>query len=238
MEYNSLNSYNEDEDFNFWPSFADLMLSIVLILVLIMFTSIVYISQGKLNLSQVTKKQMEVIHDIAAVSGVDVQCKRQLGDEYNECVIEEQGIAVKNELTLQRFTFSDNILFYSDSYEINEKGKLVLSKVGNEFKKRIKYIGEIQIQGHADTDNTTIHGTNMKLAALRSIAVFEFLRDNVGIDPVRQFMSATSFGEYMPACRKPGDSFDLKRLKECNKNNEDKRKNRRIEILLFYKNIS
>ena len=50
-------------------------------------------------------------------------------------------------------------------------------------------------------------------------------------------MSATSFGEYKPVQRLDGDStYTPEKLKKHHRSRELKAKNRRMEILLFYRN--
>ena len=49
-------------------------------------------------------------------------------------------------------------------------------------------------------------------------------------------MSATSFGKYKPVGRDVISDFNLEQLKQANATEELKARNRRIEIVLFYKN--
>ena len=58
-------------DFNFWPSFADLMLAFVLILVLVMFVFVAVVSVGTVNLSEVQKNQKNMIEAIGKSYGVE-----------------------------------------------------------------------------------------------------------------------------------------------------------------------
>lgn len=234
MERRSNNSYEEGEDFNYWPSFSDMMLSIVLILVVIMFLSSVYLSKGMVDPKEMIKKEKAVIYNIAKLCKSKAICTKTNGDTESEYEISDQGITIKNDLGLQRITFADNILFDKNESTIHLRGQEILLKIGSAFKERIDDIMQIQIQGHADTDRAR-YGTNMSLAAKRAIAVFDFLKDDLSINPAEHFMSATSYGEYMPVCRKYDEQFNDERLKNCNSNENLKSKNRRIEILLFYK---
>jgi hypothetical protein len=60
---------------------------------------------------------------------------------------------------------------------------------------------------------------------------------NVGIDPSRHFMSATSFGEYKPVGRSETDlNYSREQILAANANNFLKSKNRRVELLVFYRN--
>lgn len=52
-------------DFNFWPSFADLMLALVLILVLVVFLIRSIITVGTINLKHVQQNQMNMVQAVA-----------------------------------------------------------------------------------------------------------------------------------------------------------------------------
>ena len=63
-----------------------------------------------------------------------------------------------------------------------------------------------------------------------------FLEDSVGIDPAENLMSATSYGEFKPVQRSEGDfEFNRDKLLRYNLTPELKNRNRRIELLLFYR---
>ena len=249
MEENTL-------DFNFWPSFSDLMLILVLILVIVVFAVIVSFSvkpvpippdpPGTHDLSEVKKKQEAMIKAIADkydVKWEDVEKRKDEETETNSFVIPitlEDGssteISIQNDTKLQRYSFSDSILFEKNKFNLNEKGQETLEIVGYEIKKHLNNISEIQIQGHADPDKPKFDPHfNLHLAADRAIVVFIFLQEKIGIDPARHLMSATSFGEYKPVKRSDKDrTYTTEKLKGHNETKDMKDKNRRMEILLFY----
>ena len=250
-------------DFNFWPSFSDLMLTLVLILVIVVFAVIAAFSIGTDDLreeltktkekmaeieeeqkeiaeaiAEVEKKQEALIKAIAAAYGV----KENEGDDPDSFEIRFEGngdtkILIRNEATLQRYSFSDRILFRRNKYDLNEEGKRTLRVVGEEIKKNLKDIKEIQIQGHADPDRPAgDYFFNLDLAASRAIEVYKFLQRSIRIDPATHLMSATSFGEYKPVQRSTDDStYNRQKLMQDNSTRALKAKNRRIEILLFYR---
>ncbi|MFL6335840.1 MAG: flagellar motor protein MotB [Pyrinomonadaceae bacterium] len=230
-------------DFTFWPSFADLMLALVLILVLVIFLITVVIAAGTVNLSTVEKNQSAVINEIASVygsAGVEVTKEANGASTYFISITgpESKDLVIRNELSLQRITFTDNILFLPDDYQLNPRGERVLEKVGAALKDQLakKNIREIQIQGHADTDKTSRHGSNLELASLRAMRVFEFLQKDIGINPAEHLMSATTFGEYKPVQRSNDEfNYDEAKLREHNGTPELKGHNRRIELMLFYR---
>ena len=231
MEENTL-------DFNFWPSFADLMLILVLILVIVVFVVIAVISAGTIDLRPVQEKQMEMIHEIAEQYGVEalepkpgffvISIPLENGDDTE--------ITIHNEPTIQRFSFKDSILFKPEDYKLSTGGEKTLLIVGNQIKTNLDYISEIQIQGHADPTRPSLYTSNLHLAAWRAIEVYRFLQKQVPINPLTHLMSATSFGEFKPVQRSLQDSsYTITKLKAHNKTKELKARNRRMEILLFYR---
>ncbi len=244
-------------DFNFWPSFSDLMLTLVLILVIVVFAVIVSFSvkpvpvppdpPGTHDLTKVEEKQNAMIKAIAAQYGIEWGDVKKTKDE--ETAIDSfvipiylndgkyTEIQITNETTLQRYSFSDRILFRRNKSNLNEEGKRTLRDVGHEIKKNLKHIKEIQIQGHADPDRPVGDDFfNLNLASKRAIEVYKFLQRDIRIDPAKHLMSATSFGEYKPVKRLNDDStYNRKKLIQHNRTRVLKAKNRRIEILLFYR---
>lgn len=226
-------------DFNFWPSFADLMLSLVLILLILMFLFVGFKSVGTINLQAVKKNQMSLIESVAGAYRTE---EVEIGEDAYGIAIQpdsiEKGIydiEVRNEPTLQRITFSDRILFAPDDFELAGPGPEVMRQVGEAIKSRLSAIREIQIQGHADTDRTGRFPSNVHLASARAIEVFKFLQEQVGIDPAENLMSATSFGEFKPVQRTQASTkFNEQLLLQENDSPEKKARNRRIELLLFY----
>jgi flagellar motor protein MotB len=223
-------------DFNFWPSFADLMLALVLILVLVLFLVVAIISVGTINLSHVEKNQNEMIKKIASMYTSEA---KELSADLYGISINRPGsydIIIKNEPALQRITFSDNILFLPDDDQLNETGQRVLRVVGDSLKQQLSLIREIQIQGHADTAKTVRFRSNVYLASSRAISVYTFLQHSIGIDPAQHLMSANSFGEFKPIQRsEDDDTYDWQKIESNNSSLELKGKNRRIELLLFYR---
>jgi flagellar motor protein MotB len=223
-------------DLNFWPSFADMMLALVLILVLILFVVTVVLKAGADPIGQIKNNQREVVKAIAAFYGGR---EKEIAPDQFAIYITSQDqpdLWIRNESRLQQITFSDNVLFRPDDIKLNARGVELLSNVGRTLKERLSLIKEIQIQGHADPDLTKRFPSNTHLAALRAIEVLKFLQGSVGIDPAEHLMSATSFGEFKPVSRSGGDiEYDRDRLRQDNATPEQKARNRRIELLLFYR---
>lgn len=224
--------------FNFWPSFTDLMLSLVLVVLIILFVVSKMIAAGSENLDRARESQKAIYaqiqekignnYTIAIISDKDT-------NQTNEALKETKAdITIINKLDRQTITFSDKILFDSGSSRLKQAGYQALAAVGPVIKDNIENISEIQIQGHADIDYTDEF--NLGLSANRAISVYMFLQHTVGIDPAEHLMSATSFGKYKPVGRDVISNFNLEQLKQANATGELKARNRRIEIVLFYKN--
>lgn len=228
MEY-SYFKHEERVEFNFWPSFADLMLTLVLVLVAVIYIYIAYMSLQTVNLRSILESQKQIVEEIGITTGflpkVNGKISR-VGD----------SITITNDLQLQKITFSDKILFPPDEHELNATGREMLEKVGKVIAVRMgTQIKEIQIHGHADTSKTIRHGSNMNLAAYRAIAVFDFLKDKVGIRPEVHLMSATTFGDFKPSVRPEEGEYSKNKRDEANSSADKRSANRRIELLLFYK---
>ena len=241
-------------DFNFWPSFSDLMLTLVLILVIVVFAVIaafsIEIDYLRARVGEVEEEQKEIAEALAKVEEKQKKIIEAIAEAYEtdyeevesdsfKIRLEDDGgteILIRNEATLQRYSFSDRILFEPDRYDLKEAGKETLWRVGQEIEKNLKDIKEIQIQGHADPDRPAYVPSNLHLGALRAIEVYKFLQRSIRIDPARHLMSATSFGEYKPVQRLTDDrTYNQHKLMQHNSDRGLKTKNRRIEILLFYR---
>ena len=202
---------------NVWPAFTDV--SIAMLLIFLFFIFIQFVSNSKLFL----KMQMEKKQDT-----VENAFKEKFADE-----IEQGTITIERDGNLQRFTFSDHILFKLNEAELQPKGRNILGRVGKFLqqhrtdKEGQKLYQSIQIEGHTDDiPITTPNRTNWELSSDRAIAVLRLFVDRIRIDP--RTLKATGYAEYRPAA---GDSSDI----ECANNTITKRaKNRRIEIVLVY----
>ena len=202
---------------NIWPAFTDV--SIAMLLIFLFFLFIQFVSNSKLILKIRMEKKQDTIQE-----AFEKRFTKEL----------KQGIiSIERDGNLQRFMFSDRILFKTGEAELQPLGLLTLTAVG-ELLQRYKtdkngqrLYQNIQIEGH--TDNVPIvtfqFPSNWELSSARAIAVLR-LFEKIGIDQRR--LMATGYGEYRPAA---GDRTDIKRAN----NSEIKRsKNRRIEIVLVY----
>jgi len=213
-----------------------MMLCLVLILIVLLFIIIAGLTANTVNLEVVNNNQIEIINSIASSYGV--KPVKTAGNTYGLSTTGTgvNDIIIRNEPTMQRIIFTDHILFNSDEYYINPQGQEALSIVGQSLLQKLDLLSEIQIQGHADTNPSRRFSSNMQLASMRAVAVFEYMKNQVGIDPAENMMSATSFGEFKPVQREDGGlEYNETKLLEDNDSEQKRQSNRRIELLLIYK---
>ena len=111
--------------------------------------------------------------------------------------------------------------------------------VGDAIKLKSDKIKLVQIEGHTDSneiklDNYPKNMGNIVLGSRRAVDVYQFFKDQVGIDPAVLPMSATTFGEYAPPSRKLDSEYNMEALAKANSSEELKASNRRIELKLFF----
>jgi flagellar motor protein MotB len=234
-------------DFNFWPSVSDLMLGVVLIFVVVMYVNAAK-TRGSVDPTSLRKAQDGVLnalsmeYDTSGVVGSNGErtsyfFKKSRKISAKDASSDSADIQVKSTLERQDISFSEGVLFKKNKYDLDEDGKEVLLSIGPVLKEQANKhrIKEIQILGHADSDPIAGGRTNLELAADRAMAVYDFLRRDVEVDPVKCLMSATSFGEFKPVGRAVGDTtFTEQKLAEKNADEAKKTRNRRIEIRLLY----
>lgn len=223
---------DEVMEFNFWPSFTDLMLSVVLILIIILFCYVSYLAAENVNLRTVKQNQYDVVQAISNAYHVQPTKLDSSANLVRYSV--SNDIIIQNEPTLQKISFQENILFHSGDSKLREEGRQILGVVGQVLIKKLSNIRELQIQGHADTDGSS--ESNLYLASERAMNVYQYLEKHVGVDPAKHLMSATTFGNYKPVTRSDEDmSYNEDRLALDNNTVMKKQRNRRIELLIFYK---
>jgi len=133
--------------------------------------------------------------------------------------IDQGKIRIDQADTRLKLNLVDKILFPSGSATLTEKGKQILEKVGYALKETKDR--KIMIEGHTDDLPLSPNlkkrfPSNWDLSALRATAVVRHLQENVGIDP--RLLSATGYSKYTPIVE--------------NNSSENRRMNRRIEIVL------
>jgi len=221
-------------DFNFWPSFADSMLAVVFVLIVVL----VFVSQqGLAGISSIRESQSSVVRDIADAYDGSLDTLRN-GVLDSRFVIRRDGraeIEIQQKVQLQRITFRGNVLFSVNDYRLTAQGEKALEIVGKAIVPALDRISQLQIEGHTDLLPTNQYaGGNLELGARRARMVFRFLVERAGIDPATHLMSATSYGPYRPVGREPAMTYTEEQLWQANNTETERRRNRRIELLLFF----
>ena len=202
---------------NVWPAFTDV--SIAMLLIFLFFLFIQFVSNSKLILKIQMEKKQDTIQEAF---------EKRFANE-----IRRGEITIERDGNLQRFMFSDHILFKTNKAKLQPRGRRILTAVGRllhrykEDEEGQPLYQSVQIEGH--TDNvpiTTPNRTNWELSSDRAIAVLRLFVDYIGINP--RTLKATGYAEYRPAV---GDSSDIAR---ANNTATKRAKNRRIEIVLVY----
>lgn len=129
---------------------------------------------------------------------------------------ELQDVDIKVLKGVVYISLSDNMLFKSGSYQINEKAMETLSKIAKIIKDYRDY--DVLVEGN--TDNVPISRTNIRnnwdLSALRASSVVQVLQTKFGVNPSR--LSAAGRGEYNPIADNSTDT--------------GRQRNRRTEIII------
>lgn len=195
----------QDSALNVWPAFTDV--SIAMLLIFLFFIFIQFVSNSKLFLKIRMEKKQDTI--------------QKAFEERFASEIKQGIISIERDGNLQRFMFSDRILFETAEAELQPLGRVTLTAVGRLLQKhKAGFYQSIQIEGH--TDNVPIvtpqFPSNWELSSARAIAVLRLFVDKIDIDP--KTLTATGYGEFRPAAPNIID--------------EGRGKNRRIEIVLVY----
>lgn len=203
---------------NAWPAFTDISLAMLLIFLFFLFMQ--FVSNSKLIAKMRMEKKQNTIQEAF---------EQRFAKE-----IRQGTISIYRDGNLQRFMFSDRILFKTAEAELQPLGRLTLTAVGKLLRDYTtdnqgeRLYQSIQIEGHTDNIPIVTHQfpSNWELSSARAIAVLR-LFEEIGID--QRTLMATGYGKYRPAAA--GDSTDI----EAANDTEIKRsKNRRIEIVIVY----
>ena len=190
---------------NIWPAFTDV--SIAMLLIFLFFIFVQFVANSKLFLKIRMEKKQDTIQE-AFEKTFASEIKRGI-------------ISIKRDGNLQRFMFSDRILFNTAEAELQLLGQLTLTAVGILLQQhKTGFYQRIQIEGHTDDVpiETPQFPSNWELSSARAIAVLRLFVDEIGINP--KTLTATGYGEFRPAA--PNTTV------------QGRSKNRRIEIVLVY----
>jgi flagellar motor protein MotB len=190
------------EGFSYWPSYTDVMVVTLMIFIFFLFAQMTFSSDalraGKMLASQ---------RVIAAAATIALE-----GDPGVMTVVSDGN--------LQRFQFSDRVLFNVAEAELLPRGRDLLARVGRVLVSHRDLYETVQVEGH--TDDRPIHTatfpSNWELSSARATSVVRFLQDVLDFDPAR--LSANGFSQYRPAARGESDAA--------------RARNRRVELVVVY----
>lgn len=190
---------------------------------------------GQLEIAAILESQTRLIDSLAAHYGrKPTALGRNVFGIFIRSGLPEPDIVIHNDATLQRISFRDHVLFRSGEAVLLPEGSAILEDLATVLETELDRVRQIEIEGHADRVPPKA-SSNLDLAARRAMTVYEELKTD-GIDPARTIMSASSFGEYVPVQRDRSDAtYSLDRLIRDNNSPAKKRLNRRIEVVLLYR---
>ncbi|HQP91614.1 MAG TPA: flagellar motor protein MotB [Candidatus Omnitrophota bacterium] len=139
---------------------------------------------------------------------------KELGEYKAKLEMTERGLVV---------TFLAEIFFNSGKDAILPDGKPVLEKVARVLNSDVPD-SKVAVEGHTDSDPIKYSGwrSNWELSSARALAVLHYFIDEGKVDAKR--LSVAGFGEYSPIA--------------ANDTAANKRKNRRVEIVILPSSLS
>lgn len=189
----------------FWPCLVDMLTSVLMIFLLVYFIQAT-LGQKDLEAQLIRRNQERFVADFREDFATEIQ---------------DQTVAVKQDLNLVQLTFSDRILFPPREYQLQPAGKSALKRCATLFNRSARSgFKQIQVEGHTDTDRLSSGSyprDNWDLSTGRAISVVKFLIEN-GVK--ENLLSANGY-----AATKPVDQRETA---------EAFAKNRRIEIRIIF----
>lgn len=194
-----LKNHNEDienDGFEFWQSYSDLMSALILIFALVMSATLLQ----SMNAYQKKIEEENKIREEQQKLLEQIQEQGDLLEEQQEQI--EKLIGLKEEIIISlsdefaktdlvvavdpmtgSIAFDSSILFPTNSFELSDKGKEFLDSfipvyfnalMNSQYK---DYISEIIIEGHTDTDGDYMY--NLELSQKRALSVCKYCLGNI-----------------------------------------------------------
>lgn len=208
-------SYFEEEETasSFWPSFTDMMSTIVLV---ILFVALIAFVQSIFT----AYEQKEIRQEMAKVASVKKHISNLIKQEVEEKLGKDQVVRGPN----NTISIEGDILFETGSAKISARGKEVLGHLAFAFqdileqKDLSQYMYIILIEGHTDR----VPYDNWTLSTQRAVSVVKYLfqvNPTLAQDEYAKYFAATGYSEFRPIA----DGTDPKSLQ----------KNRRISFQII-----
>ena len=182
----------QSDEEHYWPSFADMMAMIVLVMLFIAIIAFVQMIYDAYD--QTVMKQ-----ELAKVADVKKHISDLIEKQLEENVGKDKIVRGPN----NTISVEGDILFDTGSAEISPEGKRVLNDLADVFANLIdeedisQYLYIILIEGHTDK----VPYDNWKLSSDRSVAVVkELMKANPKLNSPEyaKYLAATGYSEYKP----------------------------------------
>jgi chemotaxis protein MotB len=170
-----------DSDVQVWPSYTDVAMNVILILLLYLFTQVVFASQSMPCQQEIRQRMIAMRQVVEKAIPASLRANVTITEDGN----------------LQRFTFADRVLFDSGQAALKPSGIEILRTIGEVFKTRVGSFSQIQIEGHTDDRPIQVgFPSNWELSSARATSVVRFLQDTSGLSP--DLLSANGYSQYKP----------------------------------------
>lgn len=229
---------DDSQDNNWLATYGDMMTLLLCFFVLLFsfstidaqkFREIMSSFQGNpgvLEGGKTLEENVESVNDLEKVSQEDIEEFDKI-KEYLEQYAEENNLTDKivlehNERGLI-IRSMDSVFFDSGKADIKPQAKEILIYIGEVLNKDKIIEKQIKVEGH--TDNVRMNSerfpSNWELSVIRATNVLKLFIEESGISPDR--ISASGYGQFRPIV--------------SNNTNENKAKNRRVDIVILNSNI-
>ncbi|MCM3634287.1 OmpA family protein [Paenibacillus camelliae] len=168
----------DKEEGNFWPTFTDLFASIILFLLIIM---AIYNGIHSKKLNSIEEKYNETHTMIENSFGINTKIVEAL-----KVAFEKEDIAVMLDEKTGQLTFTEKILFETDSATLTSEFKKELDRIvpvyfsvlfNEEYR---SMIGSIVVEGH--TDDVGNYFSNLDLSQRRAFSVVRYILSEESVD--------------------------------------------------------
>ncbi|WP_347549491.1 OmpA family protein [Pseudalkalibacillus hwajinpoensis] len=182
----------ESDEEHYWPSFADMMAMIVLVMLFIAIIAFVQMIYDAYD-------QTVMKEELAKVADVKKHISDLIEQQLEENVGKDKIVRGPN----NTISVEGDILFDTGSAEVSPEGKKVLNELADVFASLVEeedisqYLYIILIEGHTDK----VPYDNWTLSADRSVAVVkELMKANptLATPEYAKYLAATGYSEYKP----------------------------------------
>ncbi len=183
----------DDDAANYWPSFTDVAMSMLLILVFFIFVQFLANADWFKRI-EMEKRQKAILSAF----------QRELPGE-----LRDSTIRVYTTWDRQQFTFSDRVLFDRAQAELKPTGVALLARVAAILKANGGLVKRIQVEGHTDASpiKTVLYRDNWELSSARATQVVKFF-GALGVD--QRLMSSNGFAEFRPIASGRSEQADAR----------------------------